>query len=1643
VSLSYFDAPGFQEARVTSGSAALAAPAPVRFTTTPSDQTRRIVLSAATVFSGTLYGYGKTPLSGITISASGSASAKTTTAADGSFALPLPPGTYTLEVTGERPSGVTATAAPRRFSFKTDPFALSESSSVDLTLPLHALSVTANGPEGPVEELPIVANGDGALAPGQMLTPGVEVASASISDWAYTNTRGTATVSLPDFAEGAASVGVVSNQTWKEDQVPATGLSQDSSRTLSLTSAAPKGYTFSGRVQTSDGVPVPAVLTLEKGEYGKPGFVEVQSSVYADGRFSLEVPTAGTYQLYMSLLFNSPGVPQGLEMWNTGISISGNMEQTLTVPVATVKKTLWYGRSPVLTSDLEGRSRGCEAGTDTGSVFWSYGIGSTGTDAAGQVELLGIANSICELSFAATAGSDNDLYGEFQQHFGTGDENQEEQYGGEEVTGTVADATGTPLPNASVSFSHRLTDGWAEVEAQADAGGSYTVLLPDGESEFSVSSGPSLSSSSSASFDFEGRLSVTGAMTQNVTMPTHAVTMHVVDADGSPQPDVGVTETPTQCCVSPWGTLAKPVSEAPGLTFARRAYDVSNAVTDASGNATLEVPDLTEPQELWLTPSESLGVRPVELSLSDVAGDETELVALGPSDHAPPSVAGVTVAGDTEAVTRIAIAGEHLRETTAVHCGEQQATSVTVQSASTILADCPNSSGTVDVTVSTPAGTSAITPADRFTYPAIPVPPTLKCANPDTAWHAENTTVACTATDAFPGLAHPEEASFTLSTSIGVGTETAEAFTGTRTVCDTEGRCAEAGPIGPFKIDRKPPSITIKQPADGLLVLQDSSMAAEYSCADGGSGIASCTGSTPNGQPVETSTLGEHTLAVQATDNARNQTSKTAHYTVVAGGECESALCVTGAGGPPGGIAPPTILGISASRSSVNTSTGPQAVNFTVHAADELAGVAALQVTLAGAGHTYTGMATLEAGTRLSGTWVASVTLPQGSPEGTYLPSVALVDEAGNSRTYNSVELQALGQGPITQTGPETPPQPPPSITGVSVSPPSVATCTEAQTATVTVSASDTPAGISTMRVLLAGPDSQDVSAYATLQSGSAQSGIWAAALKLPAYSAQGEWAISVQAYDRVGYETFLMPSQLQSDGYPHAIQQTCAGDNTPPRITALTVDPSSIDTSAAAQTVAVEAHATDDLSGVASVTATLSSGSQTVSAPARLQNGGDLSGNWLADLTLPQYSRQGTWQLSLRAADNIGNTITISSAQLAEMGLPATISQTGIADETPPAVTGGTVLPTRIDTENGPEQVQVRIQARDAQSGTARLWVEFTSIHGQQVSGWATLEEGGTPQEGTWRANLTFPRYSDEGGWELRVEAWDAFGNHVAYGPSELDSIVPTLHDGPPEPPVVSAVGPIYGREEGGSTVTIEGVNLEEAVAVKFGTANAKSFEQTSPDSITAVAPAGTGTVDVRVVTEGGKSPVATADHFTYIPHLPPPAIKKLSPNKGPAAGGTTVTITGAEYDGVTGVMFGSVPATSFKVNSLTSMTAVAPPDVSETVAVSVTTPNGASAATSKDEFKTEGPTVTSVTPNTGPKAGGSQVSITGTGFAPGARTIFLFGKTHATAVDCSSTTTCTATTPASSKTGVVDVIAEVGKAKSKKSTADHYTYG
>jgi hypothetical protein len=96
------------------------------------------------------------------------------------------------------------------------------------------------------------------------------------------------------------------------------------------------------------------------------------------------------------------------------------------------------------------------------------------------------------------------------------------------------------------------------------------------------------------------------------------------------------------------------------------------------------------------------------------------------------------------------------------------------------------------------------------------------------------------------------------------------------------------------------------------------------------------------------------------------------------------------------------------------------------------------------------------------------------------------------------------------------------------------------------------------------------------------------------------------------------------------------------------------------------------------------------------------------------------------------------------------------------------------------------------------------------------------------------------------------------------------------------------------------------------------------------------------------------------------------------------------------------------------------------------------------KSSFTYEGATIATLSPNSGPIAGGTQVTITGAGFATGSGgTSFAFGKTSGTNVNCSSSTTCTVSAPPAKKVQVVDVRATVAGVTGKKTPAtDRYAY-
>ena len=222
---------------------------------------------------------------------------------------------------------------------------------------------------------------------------------------------------------------------------------------------------------------------------------------------------------------------------------------------------------------------------------------------------------------------------------------------------------------------------------------------------------------------------------------------------------------------------------------------------------------------------------------------------------------------------------------------------------------------------------------------------------------------------------------------------------------------------------------------------------------------------------------------------------------------------------------------------------------------------------------------------------------------------------------------------------------------------------------------------------------------------------------------------------------------------------------------------------------------------------------------------------------------------------------------------------------------------------------------------------------------------------------------------------------------------------------PTLTGISPASGSTAGGTKVTLTGTNLSGASGVGFGGTGA-AIDSDSSTQITVTSPAGTaGTVNVTVTTPGGTS---GAVHFTYA--VPAPAITGISPSSGPAAGGTSVTISGANLNGATSVSFGGTSA-SIGSDSGTQITVTSPAGTAGTVNVTVTTPGGTSGAV-QFTYTVPAPTITELKPDSG--YSGNTITIAGTNLENA--TSVYFGGAAATIVSDSDeviTVTCPAGTP------------------------------
>jgi DNA-binding beta-propeller fold protein YncE len=179
-----------------------------------------------------------------------------------------------------------------------------------------------------------------------------------------------------------------------------------------------------------------------------------------------------------------------------------------------------------------------------------------------------------------------------------------------------------------------------------------------------------------------------------------------------------------------------------------------------------------------------------------------------------------------------------------------------------------------------------------------------------------------------------------------------------------------------------------------------------------------------------------------------------------------------------------------------------------------------------------------------------------------------------------------------------------------------------------------------------------------------------------------------------------------------------------------------------------------------------------------------------------------------------------------------------------------------------------------------------------------------------------------------------------------------------------------------------------------------------------------------------------------------PPPTVTRITPDSGSVSGGTVITVTGAGFvPGATVLLtqgHETTDATHVTVISSTKLTAVTGAAKAGTWAVRVVEPAGTSASGHSYHYL---PTVTSVSPRTGPDTGRTRITVKGTGFVKGAKVVITQrrGTTKAlkaTHVKVVSPTKITAVTAGNAKSGTWRVLVIERGVTSAPARSDRYRY-
>jgi len=359
-----------------------------------------------------------------------------------------------------------------------------------------------------------------------------------------------------------------------------------------------------------------------------------------------------------------------------------------------------------------------------------------------------------------------------------------------------------------------------------------------------------------------------------------------------------------------------------------------------------------------------------------------------------------------------------------------------------------------------------------------------------------------------------------------------------------------------------------------------------------------------------------------------------------------------------------------------------------------------------------------------------------------------------------------------------------------------------AQNLAVTSTITDDLSGFNYGYIEFTGPSGQSFNGYFSRTSGTNLNGVYSATVAFPLFVEPGSWTTSVFLYDNAGNSITLQSATLITLGFPGTLTVVDSNpDTTPPTLLGASFSPSTINTSGGPQPVTLSLHVSDSQSGVVFnftscvVNANLARAGATASEPLEVWNsnftltsGTAQNGVWQATVMMPQYSG-GSWSLSsVCLSDAVTNHVSLTSSQLAAMGINPILTDTSApADTTPPSLTGLSFAPTIIDTSASIQNVTATLSASDDISGVyfglfnaTYYWLdaEFVSPSGNQSVFMQGIYNSpapiaGSPQAGTWQLHFQWPQFSEQGTWTMNyIDLQDAVGNYAYYTPAQLHTL-------------------------------------------------------------------------------------------------------------------------------------------------------------------------------------------------------------------------------------------------------------------------------